>query len=252
MMYRSRVFALGAGLALVIGCRGAQTKDAVVTTNAAGDTSASPAGTEVAGRDRSLVRIVNALPSKSRLDVGGGDRTVFAEVAYKSVTRYVEVGDNVVTFRLRQAGADSVLTENTETLTDGYRYTMVALPDAKGGARLIILRDEVVPDAGKARLRVINAAPGVSDADVAVQGRKDALFENIPYAVEAGYKDLDPMTATIEIRREVKSGRTVLLKDMRLEAGKAYTIVLTGARPSDIETIIFDDTVTPGLAAGAY
>lgn len=252
MKHLSHMITVGCSLALVIGCKGAQTKNPVVTTTDEGQTSASPAGTEVAGRDRSLVRLVNALPSKHHLDIGGDDRTVFAGVSYKDVTPYIEVGDNVVTFRLRNAGTDSALATNTETMKDGFRYTMVALPDDKGGARLILLRDEVVPDAGKARLRVINAAPGVDDADVAIQGQKAALFDNIAYGAEAGYKDLAPMTATIEIRRDVKSGRTVLLKDMQFEAGKAYTIVLTGALPRDIETITFDDTVTGGLAAGAY
>jgi hypothetical protein len=246
------MIACGLGLALAVGCKGAETRTPVVTTTDKGNTSASPAGTEVAARDRSLVRLVNALPSKQHLDIGGDDRAVFGDVGYKTVTPYTEMSGNIVKFRLRRTGTDSVLASNTETMTDGYRYTIIAMPDEKGGARLVVVRDEVVPDAGKARLRVINAAPGVKDADVAVQGQKDALFTNIAYAAEAGYKDLDPMTATIEIRREAKSGRTILLKNMRFDAGKAYTIVLTGATPSEIETITFDDAINPGLAAGAY
>lgn len=247
----SRVIAVGCSLALGIGCRGARTEDPVVTRKDDGKASASPSGTEVAGRDRSLVRLVNALPSKRRLDVGGDERTVFAGVSYKDVTPYVEVGVNVVTFRLRYAGSDSALVSNSETMTDGYRYTMVALRDDRGLARLILLRDEVALDAGKARLRVINAAPDVDDADVAVQGQKGALFANIAYGAEARSKDLAPMTATIEIRRDVQSGRSVLLKDMRFEAGKAYTIVLTGALPRELETVTFDDTITGELAARA-
>jgi hypothetical protein len=125
--------------------------------------------------------------------------------------------------------------------------------DKAAGARLVALRDEVVPDSGKARIRVINAALGADDVDVAVQGQKDPLFENVSYGAEAGNKDIVPMTATIEIRREKKAGATILLKHMRFMAGKAYTMVLTGAKPSEIDVITFDDTVAPiGLAAGVH
>jgi hypothetical protein len=49
-----------------------------------------------------------------------------------------------------------------------------------------ILRDEVVPDSGNARIRVINASPGIKDADVALQGQKDPLFSDLDYAADAG------------------------------------------------------------------
>lgn len=248
-----RTLAFGVSLALAIGCKGAETKGEVVTRTEAGKASASPAGTEVAKRDRSLVRLVNAIPGGRHLEVGGDDRTVFADVAYKTVTPYVELKGNAVKFHLRNAGVDSILATNSEMLMDGYRYTLIAMRDKAAGVRLVALRDEVVPDSGKARIRVINAAMGADDADVAVQGQKDPLFENVAYGAEAGNKDIVPMTATIEIRRDKKAGATILLKNMRFDAGRAYTIVLTGAKPSEIDVITFDDAVAPsGLAAGVH
>ncbi len=43
------------------------------------------------------------------------------------------------------------MSKATTFLSDGNRYTIVALPDDKGGATMRIVRDEVVPDSGKAR-----------------------------------------------------------------------------------------------------
>jgi hypothetical protein len=230
-----------------MGCGGSKTDRPVVTTKD-GVESSSPAGTDAANRGKSLVRLVNALPSPKQFDVSGDDRTLFTAVEYKTVTDYEEIGGNLVTFRLRLAGADSVLADNSETLLDGNRYTIVALPNEHGGVALRVVRDEVVPDSGKARLRVINAAPDIDDVDIAVQGQKDPLFTDVGYATEAGYKDIGPMTATIDIRRDTKSTHPVQVKNMRFEAGRAYTIVLTESKPGSIETIAFEDAQGAGAA----
>src|SRR4029079_12858782 len=132
-------------------------------------------------------------------DVSGDDRTLFSAISYKKVTPYVEVKDNRVTFRLFPAAKDSAITDNSEMMSDGNRYTIVALPDDKGGATMRILRDEVVPDSGKSHISVINDAPGVKDADAALQGQKDPLCADVDYKSEAGYKDITPITATVEI-----------------------------------------------------
>jgi hypothetical protein len=195
-----------------------------------------------------MVRLVNALPANQSIDVSGDDRTLFTAVPYKKVTAYVEVKDNQVTFRLRPAAKDSAIADNSEMMADGNRYTIVALPDDKGGATMRILRDEVVPDSGKARIRVINASPGIKDADVALQGQKDPIFSDVDYATEAGYKDITPTTATLEIRQDDPNARPILVKNLHLEAGKAYTIVLTGWKSKPVEVITFDDSETGGIA----
>jgi hypothetical protein len=242
-----RKTAIGVGLALTAACTsGTKTDQPVITTTDQGRTTSSPAGTETATRGKSLVRLVNALPSKRAIDVSSNDRTVFSAVAYKTVTPYTEVGDNRVRFRLRAAGADSAQADNNETLIDGDRYTIVALRDEHGGVQLRIVGDKVVPDSGKARIRVINTVPGSKGVDIAVQGAKDPLFQGADYAAGADYKDIDPTTATIEIRRNGPSLRPILLKSMRFEGGKAYTIILMGSGPGDIQAITFDDTVGDG------
>jgi hypothetical protein len=236
------------GLVLVasLACSGAKT-DLPVITKTDGQSQASPSGAEMAHEGKSLVRLVNAIPAKKSIDVSGGDRTVFSGVAYKSVTPYAEIRNNVVTFRLRAAGSDSALADNNEAMTDGYRYTIVALPGEKGEPSMRILRDEVVPDSGMARIRVINAAPDIGNVDVAMQGQKDVLFGNVRYGTEAGSKDITPVSGTLEIRSDLKTRKPLLLKNMHFEAGKAYTIVLAGWGTGGIDAIAFDDTQTGGV-----
>lgn len=98
---------------------------------------------------------------------------------------------------------------------------------------------------GKARIRVIQATPGLSDVDVALSGQKDLVFDNIRYGTEAGYKDVTPATATLEFRMGDPPHVTVplRLKTMTLAPGRAYTLVIVGAPPRGIQTIAFNDAV---------
>jgi hypothetical protein len=242
MQTSSRIALTGLTLAMTMACAGAKT-DRPVVTNGDGTSQASPSGTEMAKEGKSLVRLVNAIPAKQGIDVSGGDRTVFTDIGYKSVTPYAEIRNNMVKFRLRATGSDSALANNSEAMTDGYRYTIVALPGEKGEPQMRVLRDEVVTDSGKARIRVINAAPDIGSIDVAMQGQKDPIFGGVKYGSEAGYKDIDPVNGSIEIRSDLKTRKPLLLKNMHFEAGKAYTIVLAGWGTGGIDAITFDDTM---------
>ena len=185
---------LGTVCILAAGCGGgAQTDKPVATTTTRG-TSTSPSGDATDARGTSQVRFVSALPAAQRIDLSSENGVVFSAVPYKTVTPYKELTDNAAKFSIRSAGATSeTLADNNEAMADGHRYTLVALPEEKGkGAQLKAFRDEVVPDAGKAKVRVIHAAPNFGEVDVQFAGQKDALFEDIDFGHEAGYKEIDP------------------------------------------------------------
>lgn len=246
---RSSSTLLLAALALTA-CGGDRSGRPVVTRTDEGASSA-PAGAEVAARGRSLVRLVNAMPAARNIDVSGDDRTLFADVAYRDVTPYAEVTGNLVTFRLRTAGGDSVLADNHEMLADGHRYTIVALPDTKGDPELRILKDELAPDPEVTRLRVVNAAEGLGEVDVTLSGRKEPLFSDVPYGAEVGYLDLAPAEGTVAIAGGGSSRARARLPEMRFEGGKAYTIVLAEWDQGRLEIITFDDGVRgEGLSLG--
>jgi hypothetical protein len=240
-MTRPQLLSFAATVALLFGCRGAQTDDPVVTRSDDGK-STSPSGDAAAKRGTSLVRFVNALPGNGDLTIAADDRSLFAGVGFKSVTEYREIGDNTATFELRSDGTTNPLARNNEVMADGHRYTIIALSDDRGGATLRILRDELVTDSNKARVRVIHAVAGMDELDVTVQGNREPLFDDINHAMEAGFKDVDPMTATFEIRQDDRAATLVTLPSMQLAGGRAYTIIVTGPA-SKVTAITFDDAV---------
>jgi hypothetical protein len=229
-------------LLLALACTGSKTEEPVVST-AGGKTAVSEAGTSVARRGKSLVRLVNALPGDRTIDLSGDDRTVFFDVGYKTVTPYTEIGDNVVKFRLRPGGTDSVWADNTETLINGNRYTVVVLPTKEGGARIVVLTDEVVTDTGKARLRVVNAAVPYSEVDVGIEGRNDPVFDDVAYGSAAGFKEVDPASAVILVRQDEPPMTVLKMQRLRLDAGKSYTIIIAGDKAGALQAITVTDAI---------
>lgn len=238
--------------AALAGCNPSKTRAPVTTTGNAGS-STSPSGEAAAKRGESMVRFVNALPTSPQVAVNSGDSALFANVKYKMVTEYRQIHDNTADFKLvtsAQTAGDKPAAENHEALSDGGRYTVVAYPEKDGsGANLKVVRDELVPEAGKARVRVFHVASGIGEIDVMLAGNKDPLFDDVNYSVEAGFKDIDPTAGTIEIRAAKDHRRLVSLKNMKFEAGRSYTIVVSGSPVSKVEAITFNDALTPGAPA---
>ena len=248
---------LGTVCILAAGCGGgAQTDKPVATTTTRG-TSTSPSGDATDSRGTSQVRLVSALPAAQRIDLASEHGVVFSAVPYKTVTPYKELTDNAAKFSIRSAGATSeTLADNNEAMADGHRYTLVALPEEKGkGAQLKAFRDEVVPDAGKAKVRVIHAAPNFGEVDVQFAGQKDALFEDIDFGHEAGYKEIDPQSGTLQLRRDggenAKNVKVIDAGRMQFEAGRAYTLVVAGANPARPDVIKFVDEPMGGQSSNA-
>lgn len=223
-----------------------ETRDTgAVTSKTDAGVSSAPAAEAVENRDKALVRVVNAIPGGSAIDIWAGDSTAFQGVAYKKATAYREIPDDMFNFQIKATADGKALAENRENLKDGGHYTIVALPD-QGGAdkrNLRVLDDELEPvSPEKARVRFINGVPSDTDVDVVLRGRDDALFDGVNFKSEAGWNELDPMAGTLEVRPDNDRAVLASLGNVKLEGGKTYTFVLSG-RPGKYELIKIEDVV---------
>jgi hypothetical protein len=233
------------GAIAIAGCADTRTDRPVVSDTEAGR-SVSPAGDSAAARGMSMVRVVNAAGVEKSFTVTADGQPLFPSVAPKGVTEYTEVHDNVVNFDLRESPGDSSVADNSEVMRDGVRYTVVALPKEDAGYALRVLRDELVPATGKARVRLINAAPRTEDVDLALVGVTDPIVDDVRFGTEAGFKDVDPTgSSALELRVGGKPARAGALTNVQLAAGRAYTVILVRNAKGQLETITFDDTASP-------
>src|SRR4029453_11976824 len=104
------------------------------------------------------------------LQVIADKNAIFSRVEYKEVTPYKAVPANFDDFAVKTAGEDSAanLAENSESIVSGRHYTVMLFPDKDADKKVainVISDDLQVPSAGKARVRVINAAAGTDDIE---------------------------------------------------------------------------------------
>jgi hypothetical protein len=197
------------------------------------------------------VRVIDAIPDSRPLDVYAGDQPAFAGVQFRAVTAYQEIAKGTTPFRLRPAGQDRAdpLAESSEGLAGGGHYTVVALPGSGSKpAGLKVLKDEFATgSSGKARVRVVNASPDAGDVSVFVGGRTGALVSGVAAAAATGYKDVDPIAGTLELRQESRKQVLARLPDTRLESGGFYTVFLLGRLAGGLEAMVVEDQRGPAL-----
>jgi len=252
-MNRNRRYLQGlvASGALIFAAACSESRDTgAVTTTTNEGTSTTPTAEAVEERDNALVRVVNAIPGQAT-DIYAGDSLAFSNVAFKSVTEFKEMPDDYFGFRVVKPGMsvqDNTLAENREKLGDGAHYTIVAIPDNNDDAdsfgELRVLHDDLKPiTSGKARVRFIHAVPGLDDElSIFPRGSDNPLVDGVNFKMEAGWNEEDPWSGTLDIRTEDNKTRVGTIPNVKLEANRTYTFVLTG-RPSKVEAIQIKDDV---------
>ena len=241
----TRLLAAGAIALAVVGCDEGR-DSGTVTARADVEQQSAPESYAAS------VRVVNAIPG-GPVTVWAGDSVVFRRVRYRQATAYREIPDELFDFQIKRSPLATPLAQSRENLQYGARFTLVALPSAGGTDKrnLRVLEDDPkAPNPDKARVRFINAVPGDVEVDVQLLGRSEVLFDAVDFEEEAGWKGVDPMVGTLEVRPA--GGRDVLvsLPDVRLEGGESYTFVLSGG-PGQYGLIRIEDAVEREGSAGA-
>ncbi len=235
------LFGLCGMLGFTIAC--SKTTEQPSTSKGAGQASSAPAGTEAQHVSKALVRFLNATAAPK--DLKFGDLAAFDAVAARHVTPYKELPAERHEFKLYGAGdAATQLATNSEGLTSGKHYTIVAVQDKDGKADLNAINDDLVaPTNGQAKLRVINTVPG-ENVDVYEPNKKSALISGAGFNHATDYKDVDPSTMELMVRRGASKKGEALLRNVKLEPGRLYTVVVSGAPGRALSAETIEDQLT--------
>lgn len=271
--YRLQAAALTAAcIFAAVGC-GNKT-DRASQTDVKGDKSTAPSGESAAGRKMALVRFVNGIPGDSK-DLWFGDTKAFPSAAYKVVTPYKELPGERRDFRLAMGGMstpDASAPKNSEGLSDGVHYTVVAALGKDGKQKLNVIEDRLVePGAGKTKIRVVNASPievdvvapagmknmsaGTADRvkpGAVARGEVDKWFGGVNADSATNYKEMDAMNGAVNVlpAGHIKNGRQLAPAasnvPVDLAAGKLYTLVVVGSKNgSGVDVIKVEDQLVP-------
>jgi hypothetical protein len=195
------------------------------------------------------LRLVNARPGSQpvglKVTVGTATPPQVGHAAYGQVTPYVSVPSGTAKIALTGGGGRASSAQTSEELVDGARYTAVALAV---GSRSIVLR--VYKDgkarAGRARLRVLHAAPELGSPDIKLGQR--TIAEKVRFRDATPYMTVSPGSYSLEVVRP-GGGVPIFTSRVALSAGVATTAILAGSGGAREQLILAtDDTVTPAGA----
>jgi hypothetical protein len=208
------------------------------------------------------VRLVNARPGSAAVSLkvveGSSAPPTFGDAAYGQVTPYVKVppGSAQIGISGLPSSADASKAQVTQQLEDGHSYTAIALALGSKGYQIQVYRDGR-GRGGKARLRVIHAAPELGSPNVRLGQR--TIAEKLAFKDATPYLSIAPGSYALSVVRPGSSS-AVFTKEVSLSAGAATTAIVTGSGGAPTMLIsATDDTKTPagapetglgGLASG--
>lgn len=186
------------------------------------------------GGSNTQVRLLNATRSYAQLDLTVNDVSINTKVGYASVGDYGTVDTNNTATKVLTSDVGTSVSATTPTLTAGSNYTFITYGFA-GAIRTTLLQEaEVVPDANKAKLLVLNLAPDAGALDVYVTTATDsldtatALTTNLQGGAGSGYIQIN--SGTFRVRVTGYNKRTDLRLDIpavTLGSASVNTLVLT-------------------------
>jgi len=240
-------------LAMIVGWIGTPGRTAHAGTGPGPRREAMPASPARPPQATAMVRLISAMQGSEPIDVLFNDKPLFTSATYQTISPYVETPDVQDKFRIsvRQAGADRVLVEEEKKLDMASRYTVVAMPGDKGGVTIRILKDLDHPRDEKIRLRVVNASPGAGTVDLAAEGNSDPLFGGVRFGEDEGYREVQPADVKLELRGHGDRAQPLRLGSLNLQRGAAYTVVIAGMYPHQVEMFTVRDGAPVTEATGS-
>jgi hypothetical protein len=226
-MQKLSLFALAALTVVSVGC---EKSEMPIKSASAGETSTSLSADSINALGKSQFRVVNAVAGGPDVAVRLGEITVFPSVKTGTATEYTETATNIAHLSMRVGSAvdGMMVAEKDRVLRNGQSYTVFLIEEDSSRHSLRVVRDDVVPDSGKARLRVIHAAFNAPELDVSIAGSTDKLFSGANFRSEAGYADVVPGTVTLQVRGKNEARVLLSVPNLSLKRSTATTVVITG------------------------
>jgi hypothetical protein len=214
-----------------------------------GSTLAAPAAH---ADDVGYVRLAHLAPDCVMVDVyivsqsGAVPPKIIPSVDYGRVSDYMALPSGAYAVALRDAGAPA--SQQPELATQltveaGRAYTVAALGKrADLGAR--VLNDDLsMPVAGKAKVRIVQAAAQTPYLNVSVASGTP-IAERVAYASSTGYQEVNQGQFTVKVQQQ--DGTKVTTLDVSLASGSVYSLFIL-----DRETGLSADLRSDALRQGA-
>jgi hypothetical protein len=117
------------------------------------------------GGSSTKIRLVNASPDESSLDLLVDSKTVASSVTFATASAYEGVSSGSRHVQVEPTGSTSPIIDESVSLNSG-SYTLMATGFVNDVVPVLLNDDNSAPSSGDVKVRLVNAAPGLGSADV--------------------------------------------------------------------------------------
>jgi hypothetical protein len=209
--------------------------------------AALPAG--AAAQDtRAMVRVVHLSAGVPKVDLYvDGTRTV-AAVPFRTASRYHSLPAGAHTLAMRPAGSSAgstPLASARASITAGAPYSAILL-GASTQLKAVVAKDDfTAPPAGRAKLRIIDAAPQSPPLDIAVADGP-VLFRDVRFGEVSPFITVAAGRMAVEVRAAGTSRVLFTQGAAPIPAGMIVTLAGTISAAGQIETLPILDAAGAG------
>lgn len=190
--------------------------------------AAQAQGGGYAPENMARLRVVHASPDAPPVDVVVADQLVFRYVRFGETTFYAPMAAGRVNVKVLTADANRTEVINTDLdLTADTAYTLLAVGGMANIEPLVLVDDNALPEAGQAKVRLVNASPDAPAVDVAVKGG-EVLFDNVAFKSATAYKTVDANRYDLEVRSAGTPDIVLDVPGVNLQPGSVSTIFVVG------------------------
>lgn len=224
----------------------------------AGIAVAGTAGAPASAASAAMVRVAHFSPNAPNVDVYvNGDKTL-SNVAFRTVSKYLQVPAGEYRFQVRPAGAaasSTAVIDASSRLSSGRAVTVAAVGALANLSAKIYTDDLSAPAAGQAKVRVIHAAPAVPAVDVGVAGGP-TLFRGATFPNATAYAPVPAGSYPLQVRA-AGTQNALLSATQAVQAGSIYTIAAVGGSGKPVQLLPVVDSAgmsampSGGVATGA-
>jgi Domain of unknown function (DUF4397) len=198
------------------------------------------------GSNGAHVRLVNAVPIQSNIDMLIDGKNVASGIAYGMASGYVSVGSGSRHLQIEPSGTSSPFTDEDVTLSSGSSNTVVATSGAANDA-LVLTDDNTTPSSGNISLRVINAAQNLSTVDVYVVTAGTNIssvgptYSNVTVGSATGYSTV--AAGSYQVIFTLPATKAVLLSTTSLSftSGQVRTVIALDGQSGGLTTSVITD-----------
>jgi hypothetical protein len=199
------------------------------------------------GGDQGKLRVMNASPNETGLDVLVDGKSVATGIAYGNNSDYISVDSGSRHVQIEASGTTTILIDQNVSVASTGETTVLATNLAADISALVLIDDATAPATGDSSLRVVNASPTLGSVDVYVVAPGADLVASTPVIRNLAFNaatDYQTLTAGSFEVVMTAPGTTIPLLDtgaLNLTSGQNRTVVsMDGVSGGFTATVLSD------------